>query len=85
MIIYKIINNINGKVYVGQTKNDLNYRISVHLKRNSLIGNALRKYGIQSFDISVIDDAPDRQILSDNDMRSITEVAKCQLDYSILN
>jgi len=54
-IIYKIENRINGKIYIGQTKKSLKDRIYAHLKGNSHVGNAFKKYGIDSFAISIID------------------------------
>lgn len=62
MIIYKIINKTNGKVYVGQTIVSLNQRWSKHksdTKRGSnlAIHNALRKYGFDNFEIIEIDGA----------------------------
>ena len=49
MIIYKVTNTLNGKVYIGKTKQSLSKRKSAHYKRvneNSLTNfhNALRKY-----------------------------------------
>jgi len=67
MIIYKIENKINGKIYIGQTKNALNNRVRSHLRNGSFIGNALRKYGLQSFDISVIDEANTKAILNEKE------------------
>ena len=71
MIIYKIENKINGKIYIGQTIKDLNGRITSHLKSKLLVGNALRKYGLQYFDISIIDSADDRDTLCDKEMEYI--------------
>jgi group I intron endonuclease len=68
MIIYKIQNKVNSKIYIGQTKYDVSARVREHLSSSSHIGNALRKYGIQSFDVSVIDSANDREILSDKEI-----------------
>ena len=59
MIIYKIENKINGKCYIGQTIESLQKRINRHKYSNNhcyAIHNALKKYGIDNFDISVIDD-----------------------------
>lgn len=75
MIIYKIENKLNGKIYIGQTKNNLNERIQSHLEnKKTLIGRALRKYGIQNFEISVIDYAENKEWLDDKETeRSIGE------------
>jgi group I intron endonuclease len=67
MIIYKIENLINGKIYIGQTIKSLSNRVSEHIKSNSYIGNALRKYGIQSFVTSVIDEADTKEILKEKE------------------
>jgi len=68
MIIYKIVNNINGKVYVGQTIQPLNKRISYHVWQNRLpIQKALNKYGIQSFTISIIDSADSKDVLDEKE------------------
>ncbi len=65
MIIYKIKNNINGKVYIGQTNSSLSHRISQHLhSKKSLVSKAIIKYGIENFDISVIDEADSREELN---------------------
>jgi group I intron endonuclease len=68
MIIYKIQNKIDGKIYIGQTKKQLSRRIAEHILFDSYIGKALRKYGIQSFEISVIDEAADRETLNDKEL-----------------
>jgi predicted GIY-YIG superfamily endonuclease len=53
-IVYKLTNKLNGKVYVGQTKNTVERRVRSHVKtKRSLIGKAIRKYGIESFEISI--------------------------------
>lgn len=58
MIIYKITNKINGKIYIGQTVRSLTERISEHLrKRQSLVSKAIFKYGIENFTIEQIDHA----------------------------
>jgi len=67
MIIYKIQNKINDKIYIGQTKRDLSQRIAGHIKNDSHIGRALRKYGLESFIISVIDHADIKEILDEKE------------------
>lgn len=58
MIIYKITNNVNGKVYIGQTVRTLKERIGEHLRHNNLVvQKAIHKYGINNFKFEVIDKA----------------------------
>ena len=49
--VYKITNNINGKVYIGQT-NNFKRRMQEHKhdkRRNHPIHNAIKKYGWENF------------------------------------
>lgn len=61
-IIYKITNNINGKVYIGQTVTTLNKRWREHCcqarqgDKSYYLYNAMRKYGIENFSIEKIED-----------------------------
>ena len=62
MIIYKVTNKINGKIYIGQTIRTLEQRKWQHL--NAAKGgckthfyNAIRKYGEDNFIFEVIDEA----------------------------
>lgn len=64
--IYKYQNKINGKIYIGQSKNIEN-RKAAHTTRtfnnsnwnteyNSIIHQAIRKYGIDNFDFEIIEE-----------------------------
>ena len=59
--IYKIINDINDKVYIGQTCRSIKERWKEHLKdyqktqNNFPIYNAMRKYGKEHFNIIEIE------------------------------
>lgn len=56
-LIYKITNRINGKSYVGRTKN-LKARISQHKTHDycRALHRAIKKYGIDNFDVVVLQD-----------------------------
>lgn len=55
--IYKFENKINGKVYIGKTKN-IKERIYQHnhitKNKNTKFGNAIRKYGIDMFNFDIL-------------------------------
>jgi len=56
MIIYKISNTINSKIYIGQTTKSLKKRWSDHYYGNrTTISKAIRKYGKDNFSIELID------------------------------
>ena len=59
-IIYKVINKINDKMYIGQTSYSLNHRINAHMIEvrkkvvNNIFHNAIRKYGIKNFEWNIL-------------------------------
>jgi len=59
-VIYKITNTLNGKIYIGKTKQKLDRRMTQHKcdsKKGSLgIGAAIRKYGWENFMVEVIEE-----------------------------
>ena len=68
MIIYKIENKINGKIYIGQTTKEVGKRITTHLKINKYpIQKALNKHSLDSFIISVIDKAINQNDLDEKE------------------
>lgn len=56
--IYKVVNKINGKIYIGKT-NNFKKRKQEHtvydINDNSYFHKALKKYGLDSFEWSIID------------------------------
>lgn len=59
MIIYKITNKVNGKIYIGQTIRSLESRWWDHCKPSAkqVIGHCINKYGKENFTIEQIDSA----------------------------
>ena len=63
MVIYKITNLIDGKIYVGQTNRTLEQRWREHCANNSrcrYLHAAILKYGKENFRVEQIDVALDR-------------------------
>lgn len=79
--IYKITNNINGKIYVGQSI-DIPKRIYEHkykafckddISYNSAIHNAFRKYGLDNFTFEILEEVSIKE-LDDKEIFYIKEL-----------
>ena len=71
--IYKITNNINGKIYIGKTMRSIKQRWKEHLAnikkeecKNRPLYRAINKYGAENFSIEKIEECSDI-ILSDRE------------------
>jgi hypothetical protein len=60
--IYKIVNRVNGKYYVGSSKDIVEYRWPKHKKelrakrhKNDYLQNAWNKYGENNFDVVIVE------------------------------
>lgn len=80
--IYKIVNNINGKVYIGQTKQPFIKRFMHHrwqLRNNKhdnrWLQNAFNKYGEDAFSFEIVEfiDSAFDTLINDEEMRVIQE------------
>ena len=67
--IYKIYNTITNKVYIGQSI-DIEFRIKIH-RRCSLnkeynypLYNSMRKYGMDAFEFSILEEVEDNLLLT---------------------
>ncbi|NCP97776.1 GIY-YIG nuclease family protein [archaeon] len=58
-MIYKILNVLNNKIYIGQTTQNIHKRFYQHCvrKNNYYLSNAIKKYGAENFIIEEIDRA----------------------------
>lgn len=80
MVIYKVKNKINGKIYIGQTIRDLDKRISGHIRESKLEGgnkpfvNAIKKYGIENFEWEIIDEATSLDELDEKEIYWIKQL-----------
>jgi len=62
-VIYQITNTATGRFYVGSAKN-LRRRLSAHrLQLKYLIGRAIQKYGWEAFQVSILEEVDDPQML----------------------
>lgn len=65
--IYKITNQLNGKVYIGQSIN-IEHRWKEHIQeakngiRNYALYNAMRKYGIENFSFEIIEECSEKEL-----------------------
>lgn len=66
--IYKIINNINNKIYIGQTSRSIESRWKEHIidsqnpDKQTYLYKAFNKYGIENFSIEEIIEAPQSEL-----------------------
>lgn len=71
-LIYKFTNKINNKNYIGQTTCKLQDRIDKHLKDsktdNLYFHKALKKYGINNFNIEILEDKIPLSILDEREI-----------------
>lgn len=80
MIIYKITNKFNNKVYIGQTVRDLKTRFDEHMNdqiSNDYFHSAVRKYGKDAFIVEQIDTATSLDELNEKEMYWIKHYNSC--------
>ena len=74
MIIYLIQNNINKKMYVGQTSTSLEKRWRQHCDRGNLLYSAIIKYGSENFSISILAQTTNRSALNTYEKTAIKKL-----------
>lgn len=72
MIIYKITNLINGKIYIGKSESPLQIRWKKHLdcarkKVNRYLYDAMNHYGIENFKIECMEKCENKQTLNERE------------------
>lgn len=90
MIIYKITNKINGKVYIGQTIHSLEARWKRHLKCakdgvDTHLYQAIRKYGEDNFVPEIICEAKTKNELNILETYYIQEYDSIHLGYNMVD
>lgn len=74
MIIYKITNKINSKIYIGQTIRSVESRWKSHCSVSSecvYLSNAIKKYGKDNFEISILMQCVSKEELNENEKNFI--------------
>lgn len=57
MYIYRILNNLSGKSYIGQTRGDVHSRFNRHCRSSSgcyAIRDSIKKYGKDNFTVEIL-------------------------------
>lgn len=93
MGVYRILNIVDGKIYVGSSV-DIQRRIKSHTHElrkgthnNKYLQRAWNKYGENSFEFSVIEEVSDKSILRDREQYYI-QLTNCSnhfIGYNLLN
>lgn len=82
MVVYCIKNKENGKEYIGLTKRPLRSRWNQHVQEslregsweyNTPLGNAIKKYGKDSFDIFVLKECESLEEMKKTEIELISE------------
>lgn len=76
--IYKITNKLNGKPYVGQTRQPIEKRFLQHSKAKTPLGNAMRDCGIENFTIEVIEECA-TQVQANERERALIKELDCKV------
>lgn len=89
--IYSIVNNTNGKIYVGQTSQNFLRRYWHHrwkLRDNShdniYLQNAWNKYGEDNFDFAVLEVVTDIHLLDELEIKYIDQYKRQNKSYNML-
>ena len=78
-VIYCITNAVNGKKYVGQTRDSIERRWSGHLHStragsSCALHSAMRKYGVKNFKIEQLDTAESLEELNEKEVYLIVQL-----------
>lgn len=77
--IYKITNKVNGKIYIGQTKQSLKLRLNGHKSSTNTGSNlrlhqAMRKHGFDNFEIKLLSKFQTKEEVDREEIRLIKEL-----------
>ncbi len=60
--VYKITNNLTQEIYIGYTSKSLQIRFYQHSNSAKLIGRKIREYGVENFDIALLESYDDKKL-----------------------
>lgn len=80
--IYCIENKINHKKYIGLTTRSIEERFSEHCKADTVIGEAIRKYGADNFMCYEVDNAQSKNELSELEIHYIHHFGTLKNGYN---
>ena len=79
--IYKIVNDINGKIYIGKTSNTVEERFKEHIQDSKKkrcekrpLYDAMNKYGIENFRIEQIEEVKNDEVASEREQFWINQL-----------
>jgi len=79
--VYKIINSINGKIYIGATTKHISVRFMQHCKNPaSPLYNDISDYGQESFSIEIVEECLDKGHMFAMESYWIKRYRECQPD-----
>src|ERR1700731_5257496 len=84
--VYKIFNNINNLVYIGETKNTLARRFTQHCRKDSSctkLRRAIQKYGRCCFFIELLQEFDSKKLASEFEQKSIAKLNTISHGYNI--
>ena len=86
-VVY-VLTSPSGKQYVGQTTKTLRHRISMHKGATKAgatypINNSIRKYGLDNFDVKILDIAEDQDGLDMLECYWIKELKTCEIGMNL--
>lgn len=82
MLIYKIMNQVDGKVYIGQTVHKLGDRFRGYSNRvNVYLKRAIKKHGTKNFHVSIVEQCSNLRELNEAEERWISHYKSCDARY----
>lgn len=74
--IYKTINLVNGKIYIGQKHSD-KFLGNEYLGSGLLLKRAIKKYGKENFNVELLEECNSKILLNEREIYWIDYYAKC--------